>query len=304
MKFKGLVALASVLALAGCASPTPNPSDSPDGKIHIVTSTNVWADLVQTIGGEHVTVQSIITNPNQDPHSYEITPKDKLAISKADFVVAACNATDSFIQPQADKYICLGENSVTDPTLNPHIWYNLRLMAGYAVPTLASNLAFHDPANAGYYQANQHTFEQQAATILDSGQQLLINNQLHIAKEFVATESVADELLVELGFTNVTPKDVIQAGMNETDLSPKQMADLQQQLFGKLFVYNKSQISAQTDSILAFLKDSTCADTAACAAKAKPVGFFEQLPAGMNYLAWMDRNIKDVVSMATDIVID
>lgn len=302
MKFKAIAVLASALLLAGCSTPAPEPSD--DGKLHIVASTNVWADLVETIGGEYVSVTAIVTNPNQDPHSYELTPKDKLAISKADFVVAACNATDSFIQPQANNYICLGENSVTDPTLNPHIWYNLRLMAGYAIPTLAGNLAFHDPAHADYYQANQHTFEQQAATILDSGQQLLSNYQLRVAQEFVATESVADELLVELGFTNVTPKDVIQAGMNETDLSPKQMADLQQQLVGRLFVYNKSQISAQTDSILAFLKDSTCADGAACAAKAKPVGFFEQLPAGMNYLSWMDRNIKDVVSTATDTVIN
>lgn len=315
MKFKALAAITSILLLAGCAAPSPEPTD--DGKLHIVTSTNVWADLVQTIGGEYVSVTAIVTNPNQDPHSYEITPKDKLIISKADAVVLACNSTDSwFVQTDTSQNIwCLGGNSVFDEKLNPHVWYNLRDIATNVIPTIASNLAIQDPTHAQQFQANQHTFEQQAATMLDWAHQYLEQNQLHIDKKFIATEMVANDLLIELGFQDVTPADVIQAGRNETDLSPKQIADLKNLLYGKLFVYNKSQQSAQTDDLLKFLADTTCNDhisvnedgtqtqaSPSCLVRARPVGFYEQLPAGITYLEWMNLNLQEIVGVATETV--
>lgn len=322
MKFKGLIALASVLALAGCAAPSPNPTSSNDGKLHIVTSTNVWADITKTIAGDNFEVTAILANPNQDPHSYEATPKDQLAVSKADLVIAACNSTDSFIEAIAkpESLLCLapaednhgedGGHSDHSADENPHVWYSLRKTVDAAAMIQAA-LEKLDSAQAETFQSNYHTFEQQAATMLDWGNQYLANNQLHIAKEFIATESIADELLIELGFANVTPADVVQAGLNETDLSPKQLEELKQKLWGNLFVYNASQTSAQTEGILTFLKDQTCNDTPvpegsissnACAAKAKPLGFYEQLPAAMHYLDWMDSNIKQILGKATDTV--
>ncbi|MFM6980740.1 MAG: metal ABC transporter solute-binding protein, Zn/Mn family [Micrococcales bacterium] len=308
MKLKGLIALASVLALAGCAAPMPNPSSTDDGKLHIVTSTNVWADLVQTIGGDAVVVQSIVSNPNQDPHSYELTPKDQLAISKADFLIGACNASDPFFRQAVGNkgFVCLAENqSVTD---NPHVWYSMRKMvdAAFSISGELSNLK---PSAKDAFNANYHTFEQQSGAILDTAIQELEKTQ--VTASYVATESIANELLNDLGLKDLTPLAVAQAGINETDLSPIELKQLQDSLVGSwLFAYNKSQESGQTTFILNWLAEPLpCNDVSSkdlgndqnvtaivdCVGKATPVGFYEQLPAGQHYLDWMKDNIHQIM---------
>ncbi|HLZ15386.1 MAG TPA: zinc ABC transporter substrate-binding protein, partial [Candidatus Saccharimonadales bacterium] len=40
-------------------------------KVQVVAAENVWGDIIRQIGGDKVTVTSIISNPNDDPHLYE-----------------------------------------------------------------------------------------------------------------------------------------------------------------------------------------------------------------------------------------
>lgn len=85
---------AAALVLTGCAS-TPAADDD---RIQVVASTSVYGDLAATIGGQHVVVTSIISNPAQDPHSYEATARDQLAISRADLVIHNGGGYDSFVE--------------------------------------------------------------------------------------------------------------------------------------------------------------------------------------------------------------
>ena len=55
-----------------------------DGIVDVVASTSVYGDIVSSIGGDKVRVSSIINRTSQDPHSYEATTQDKLAVSKAE----------------------------------------------------------------------------------------------------------------------------------------------------------------------------------------------------------------------------
>jgi ABC-type Zn uptake system ZnuABC Zn-binding protein ZnuA len=95
---KGLVALIAVvtLAVAGCStSSVRSPSDSPRsasavsgaGLVNVVASTNVYGDIVKTIGGPAVAVTSIIDSPDRDPHEYEADARTQLALSKAQLVI-------------------------------------------------------------------------------------------------------------------------------------------------------------------------------------------------------------------------
>ena len=68
----------------------------------MVASTSVYGDIVSTIGGDKVRVNSIITRTSQDPHSYEATTQDKLAVSKAELVVENGGGYDDFIHKLAD----------------------------------------------------------------------------------------------------------------------------------------------------------------------------------------------------------
>ena len=85
--------------LAGCAA-TPPAED--DGTIRIVASTNVYGDLAMTIGGDLVSVTSIITSAAQDPHSYEASAQDQLALSRADLVIENGGGYDPFIDTLLD----------------------------------------------------------------------------------------------------------------------------------------------------------------------------------------------------------
>ncbi|MEP6827645.1 MAG: zinc ABC transporter substrate-binding protein, partial [Aestuariivirga sp.] len=56
------------------------------GQIHAVASFSILADIVSHVGGENVTVTSVV-GPDEDSHVYEPTPKDAVALAKADIVI-------------------------------------------------------------------------------------------------------------------------------------------------------------------------------------------------------------------------
>ncbi|MGN9763358.1 metal ABC transporter solute-binding protein, Zn/Mn family, partial [Streptomyces sp. SD31] len=69
---------ACLIILAGCGSSSDSPSgtgaaQSPAAAsaIPVVASTDVYGDIVEQIGAGKVEVTSIISDPDQDPHSYE-----------------------------------------------------------------------------------------------------------------------------------------------------------------------------------------------------------------------------------------
>ena len=51
--------------------------------INVVASTDVYGDIAGVIGGDKVNVTAIITKTSQDPHSYEATAQDRLAVSQS-----------------------------------------------------------------------------------------------------------------------------------------------------------------------------------------------------------------------------
>ncbi|MGI5439960.1 metal ABC transporter solute-binding protein, Zn/Mn family [Streptomyces shenzhenensis] len=73
---------ATLTGCTGHARPAAD-ADNPDAAVRVVTTTEILADLVRQVGGDRVQVDSIVP-PGGDPHSYEPTPKDADAVSKAD----------------------------------------------------------------------------------------------------------------------------------------------------------------------------------------------------------------------------
>ncbi|WP_165063146.1 metal ABC transporter solute-binding protein, Zn/Mn family [Marisediminicola senii] len=95
----GIAAIA--LTVTGCA-PTGQDPDSTDAAagsdlVQVVASTDVYGDIASRIGGDHVEVTSIISGAAQDPHSYEATARDQLALSNAQLVVENGGGYDPFI---------------------------------------------------------------------------------------------------------------------------------------------------------------------------------------------------------------
>ncbi|MFL4474868.1 metal ABC transporter solute-binding protein, Zn/Mn family [Paeniglutamicibacter sp. MACA_103] len=106
------LAVAGTLALAACGgNASGQESAAEQGRLQVVTSTTVYADLVSRIGGDLVEASPVINSVSQDPHSYEATSRDKLALSKAQLVVANGGGYDAFMDVLA-KDLKLSESTV------------------------------------------------------------------------------------------------------------------------------------------------------------------------------------------------
>ena len=55
--------------------------------IQVAAAENFWGSIAAQVGGRHVHVVSIITNPNTDPHSYEPTAVDARIFAGAQLVI-------------------------------------------------------------------------------------------------------------------------------------------------------------------------------------------------------------------------
>ena len=71
-----LIGAALSAVLASCGAPA---GGSTNGKLQVVAGENFWGSIAAQLGGSHVTVTSIVTNPNTDPHEYESSAVDARA---------------------------------------------------------------------------------------------------------------------------------------------------------------------------------------------------------------------------------
>ena len=305
MKIRSLAVLtAAALLLAGCAptQPEPEPTAEEFTGITIVASTNVWGDVANSIGGDRVQVVSIIENFAQDPHSYEASARDQLAVNDADLVVANGGGYDPFMDTLAkaagDKeivYAYLAEELEAEDESgddghnhdhsdgNEHVWYDFHVVEDFA-SRLASQLATLDPEYSNLYSDNLVVFQGEIEILED---RMAAVSGKYSGASFVASEPVANYLLIELGLEDLTPKSFSQAIEEELDVSPKDLLEIQNLLKSKsveVFVVNPQTGSVQIDGLVELANQNGIA----------VVELSELLPEGSNYYEWMDLNIANL----------
>ena len=304
MKIKTLgIITALTLTLSAC-SPVESETIEPFDGLTIVSSTNVWGDIAQSVAGDGVRVISIIDSFGQDPHSYEASARDQLAVNEADIVVANGGGYDSFIDVLADAaggfeilYAYLpdehSEEEATEEEAtddghdhsheNEHVWYDFHVVEDFAT-RVAEQLGTLDPDGATEYAENLVEFLGEMERLQDDVAKAGQNYQGY---SVLSSEPVADYLLDALGFENITPSDFSQAIEEERDLSPKVLLEVQELLKNKLvklFVVNSQTGSSQIDSLVALAKDNGIA----------VVEMSELLPEGISYPEWMHNNILSI----------
>ncbi|MGH2873925.1 MAG: hypothetical protein ACRDL5_15870, partial [Solirubrobacteraceae bacterium] len=60
------------LGVAACGSSSGDPV-SASGVVSVVAAENQYGNVAQQIGGRYVQVVSVQSNPNTDPHTYEVS---------------------------------------------------------------------------------------------------------------------------------------------------------------------------------------------------------------------------------------
>ena len=306
MKIKTLgIITALTLTLSAC-SPVESETIEPFDGLTIVSSTNVWGDIAQSVAGDGVRVISIIDSFGQDPHSYEASARDQLAVNEADIVVANGGGYDSFIDVLADAaggfeilYAYLpdehSEEEATEEEAtddghdhgheNEHVWYDFHVVEDFAT-RVAEQLGTLDPDGATEYAENLVEFLGEMERLQDD---VAMAGQNYQGYSVLSSEPVADYLLDALGFENITPSDFSQAIEEETDLSPKVLLEVQELLKNKLvklFVVNSQTGSSQIDALVTLAKENGIA----------VVEMSELLPDGVSYSEWMSNNITSIDS--------
>jgi zinc/manganese transport system substrate-binding protein len=276
---------AAALLLTGCAATTPAADDT----IRIVASTDVYGDLAQTIGGDTVTVTSLIAGASRDPHSFEASAQDQLAVNKADVVIENGGGYDPFVDTllaasgSTATVISVAELVNLPEGTNEHLWYDFGAMDSFA-KKLADTLAALDPENAAEYASNYETISAQ----LDGLTQKVTG--LADGQGVAVTEPVPLYLLEAAGLVNRTPAGFTEAIEEGSDVPP---AALQETLalFSDgavaLLAYNDQTASPETERVRA----------AAEAAGIPVVDFTETLPDGQTYLSWMTANIDALAAV-------
>lgn len=149
------------------------------GELKVVASFSILADLVSEVGGDRVSVTSLV-KPDEDAHGYQPKPSDSRLLRDADLVLANGLGFDTWIErlsaaASRDKKLVIVSEGITPlesghahddhaghdhGELDPHAWQDVANARVYAA-NIAKALATADPANAADYEANLARFDQQ-----------------------------------------------------------------------------------------------------------------------------------------------
>jgi zinc/manganese transport system substrate-binding protein len=286
----GLVLSTGLIAgIAGCSQ---DKTDHQGATPSVVASTNVWGSVASAVTGDHTSVKAIISNPADDPHSFEVTPADAAAIADASLVVYNGGGYDHWVDDvlsthkgvQAVDAYSLLSASVPQPA-NEHVFYDLETAKAVA-NQIADKLAQADAEHANDYKANAAKFADQADTIAAAERAI---GASHAGASVVATEPVAHYLLANSGIADKTPEGFTKAIEQDTDPSPADLAallDLIKTRQVSALVYNSQ---TQTD-VTKQIQD------AAQQASMPIITVTETLPAGTDYLTWQRQAVDQLES--------
>ena len=286
MVIKTIVVTATVaVALAGCGT---SADGAARGTVDVVASTNVWAGVARQItAGTKVTVTSIISDPNADPHSYEASTRNELAVSQASLIIENGGGYDDFMTTLRDgsgaKGTVLDAVRIAGTTGNEHVWYDFPAVAKVA-DRIAAVLAAKDAPDAKRLRSNAAAFTARL-TALEAGEAQL--RAKYAGAGVAITEPVPLYLLTACGLVNRTPAAFSDAVANGVDVPPRvlqQTLALFAEKQVRLLVYNAQTVGPQTQQV----------QQAARANGIPVVPVTETLPAGQDYLSWMTGNLDAV----------
>ena len=299
LAFAAIAAAASLLAACGSSSSSSSSASSSNaaatrsaasaagggGTIRVVAAENEYGNVASQIGGRYVSVSSVESNPNTDPHTYEVSPDVAKEVSGAqvlvengvgydDFMSKIASASSSSSRQVINAQHVLG---LPDNTPNPHLWYSPQTMPKVAA-VMAADFAKLQPSHAAYFKANVAKFDKSLKPWLTAMAQFKAK---YPGTPVATTEPVSDYMLQAAGTKNMTPFSFQADVMNGTDPSPQSVSaqnDLFSQHKVKVFVYNQQVTDALTQGFI----------TQAQKAGVPIVGVYETMPTpGYTYQSWM-----------------
>lgn len=151
--------------LSACGSAT-QATDAGSHVVKVVAAENFYGNIASQLGGSHVSVTSILSDPNVDPHAYQSNTRTAITVSQADLVIENGAGYDDWMDKilssaPSDKRLLLKGNDLAPTRLleNEHVWYSLADIAAIA-QAITGDLKKLDPADSMAFDGNLQTFKQ------------------------------------------------------------------------------------------------------------------------------------------------
>jgi zinc/manganese transport system substrate-binding protein len=285
---------AAGLAVTACSTAAGKPPVSGGSRvITVVAAENFWGSIARQLGGTHVRVVSIITNPNADPHIYEPTAADARTVAIAGLVIENGIGYDPWMPrllaagSARPAVLDVGQLLGVPAGGNPHRWYNpadVRVV----INRLTALYGRLDPRDRAYFQSRQRWFETVA---LRPYNDLIAEIRAKYAGTPVgASESIFAMLAPALGLRLITPYSFLRAISEGGEVTAADKATIDHQISHHLiaaYVYNSQNVTPDVQ-----------AQVAEARAAGIPVTTITEtlVPPTSTYQAWQVRQLRSLLA--------
>lgn len=207
--------------------------------LRVVASTSIIADVVASLGGDHVSLTTLIPR-GSDPHTYQPTPGDLQALYQADLILL--NGfdleadLDSILAPVSQQVpvISLSEgltarsleegsgDGVHNGGLDPHVWFDPAYVARW-VDRIELAFARLDPENSVSYGENAERYRSEL-TALDDWIEDQVTLVPPIQRKLVLDHLVFGYFADRYGFEVISA--LVPAFSSAAEPSPRELAAL------------------------------------------------------------------------------
>ena len=295
------------------SSTTTTSTSGTSQVIQVVAAENFWGSLVSQLGGVHVNVTSIVSDPNTDPHEYESNPANAIAITNAKFIIVNGAgydtwALDILAAENTPNQVVLNVQELINQSVdaNPHFWYS-PYYVNDTVAAMYKDLVKIDPTDTSYYPPAVRYSERLALAVLhepggvhqaelrrrhdiSAGR---FDGQLHGKCTPVAsTESIFVYMANATGLLVVSPRAFMVAVAEGNDPPAASVAQYETLLQGgnasvRVLVYNEQTVTPLTQTIKA----------EAAQYQIPVIGVTETIqPVNFTFQAWMQSEVGNLLN--------
>jgi zinc/manganese transport system substrate-binding protein len=250
-----LVCCAVLLTACGGGSAGPAGGSS-SGKLQVVAAENFWGSVASQLGGSKVAVQSIIVNPNTDPHSYEPKASDGVALARSQMAIVNGIGYDAWASKliaanpsSSRKVLNVGDLLGLVEGDNPHQWYSPSSVQR-VINQIVADYKQLDPKDSAYFDRQRTTFETQGLAEYNSTIATIRARYAGVPVGY--SESIFQPLGQALGLKLMTPYSFAKAIAEGTDVSAadKQTVDAEaQNRLIKVWVYNSQNATPDVQRV-------------------------------------------------------
>lgn len=271
------------LLLAGAVPAVCAPAPVP-----VVAAETVWGDVARQAGGPAVSVSSILSAPDTDPHLSEPGPSAGRLVGTASVFVVNGAGFDAWadrlgaVRGSALRVVRVSDIAGWREGENQHFWFDPAVVRKVAAAVAEGVIAVRPEVRAA---VEGHLAEFDRAVDVVEAREAALRARfagLHVA----ATEPLPGPLTVRLGL--VMEEEAFQLSvMNDSEPGPAEVARFEEDLRSgrlKLLIYNRQTMTPASERLLGIARE----------AGVPCVGLGEMLPAGLDWQGWMMAALSDV----------